>query len=267
MFLKMVKHELHAAARALLPILGGLLAMAILARGSIWLIETVESPVTRVVGVLMVGLFFLACVAAVVTTMIVMMTRFARSVYGDEGYLTHTLPVNVSTILLSRLLVTFLAVVASIAAVYVGIRITSLGVDSLEEIGLSIRLAFREGGIETKQMLFKVCIIGTLSILNTILMICAAISIGHSFSTGKTGKSVLFFFVLYFAAQIISTIAMVILVTVKFASAGDPMTFFNMAGKEVADTVIWFSAAQSLVFGSIYYFLTWIMTKKGLNLG
>lgn len=260
MFLKLVKHESHAAARAMLPLLLGLLAMSLLARGSIWLVDTVESPVTNVIGVFLIGTFFLSCAAMVVTTMILMMVRFAKSVHSDEGYLTHTLPVNVSTILLSHLLVSFVAVLLSFAAVYAGIRIATLGVDSVKTIGFSISTIFRQAGIDTGSMLLRLGCILAMGILVTILMISAAISIGHSFATGKTGKSILFFFVLYFAQQMITSVVMVAVLVATGSLDLDAST------DTINSAMLWFSTAQYVFFGSVYYFLTWFMTKKHLNL-
>lgn len=266
MFLKLVKHESHAAARSMLPLLGGLLAMALLARLSIWMMETVDSSVTNIIGVFLIVIFYLGCGAMVVTTMILMMVRFSKSVHGDEGYLTHTLPVGVHSILLSRLLVCFLAVVISFAAVYVGIQIATLGVDSVESLGISIKAALRSAGVETSSMLLKIFCIAGMSILATILMIYAAISIGHSFATGKTGKSVLFFFVLYFAQQIITSIVMVAVLTAEFATTGSAEGLVTTSSNSLSSTMFWFSIGQAAIFGAVYYFLTWYMTKKRLNL-
>ncbi|MBO4418912.1 MAG: hypothetical protein J5789_03705, partial [Oscillospiraceae bacterium] len=266
MFLKLVKHESHAATRAMLPLLGGLLVMALLARGSIWMTDSVDSTVTSIIGVFLIGAFFLACGAMVVTTMILMMVRFKKSVHSDEGYLTHTLPVGVNSILLSHLLVSFVAVLLSFAAVYLSIRIATLGVDSIKSIGLSIKNIFKGAGIETSVMLIRICCIGAMGILVTILMIAAAISIGHSFPTGKTGKSVLFFFVLYFAQQLIVSIAMVAVFTAKYAVTGSTATLFGTTTESISSTMLWFSAGQYILFGTVYYLLTWFMTKKHLNL-
>ena len=265
MFLKLVKHESHAAARAMLPLLAGLLAMALLARGSIWMVDTVNSPVTSVIGVFLIGMFFLGCAAMVVTTMILMMVRVAKSVPSDEGYLTHTLPVNVSTILLSHLLVDFVAVLLAFVAVYGGIRIATLGVDSVKAIGVSISSVLKQAGVESGPMLLRLGCILAMGILVTILMISAAISIGHSFATGKTGKSVLFFFVLYFAQQIITSIVMVAVIAAKYAVTGSIAVGLE-ATNTIPSTMLWFSVAQYVFFGSVYYFLTWFMTKKHLNL-
>ena len=259
MFLKLVKHETHAAARAMVPLLCGLLAMALLARGSVWMVDTVDSPITSVIGVFLIAAFFLGCVAMVVTTMILMMARFAKSIHGDEGYLTNTLPVGINAILLSRLVVCFLTVLVSFAAVYAGIRIAMFGKG---DFIISVKRALQESGIETKYMLLKLFCVSALSLLSTILMMYAAISIGHSFATGKVAKSVLFFFLLYIASQIITSVAMVTVLVSKYGTNG----LFSMDTNGFPSFMFWFVAAQNICFGSVYYFLTWFTTKKRLNL-
>lgn len=254
MFLKLLKHESHAAARSLLPLLGGLLAMSLLARGSIWLVDVAKASAVTIISTLFVALFFLSCFVAVVATMILMMGRFKRSVYSDEGYLTHTLPVNLGTILMSHLLISLLAVLASFAAAYLGFRIVTFEVHSTVAVGEFIRRLAEAFEIESGPLLLKMAFVGILWILTWILMIWAAIAMGHSYAAGKTGKSVLFFFALYFAQQIVSAI----IVTLIPANTDT----INLA----ISTLLWYVAGEYLFFCGVNYFLTWFMTKKHLNL-
>lgn len=264
MFLKMLKHESRATARSMLPLVAGLLVMAILARGAIWLKQNVASQASNnAIGTTLLGLFliafFLGCIAIVVATTILMMGRFAKSVYSDAGYLTNTLPVNTSTILLCHLLLSFLGIVISFVTVYVGFWIVTAG-SKIGSFFNSIGSAFGERGIDKTSALFQLLATGVMSILNTILMFFAGISIGHSFSGGKTGKSVLFVFILYFVQQMISSLLMV---AVMLISTGGLKSY---SSNLEFSTAVWFSMIQYLFFGSVYYFLTWFMTKKHLNL-
>ena len=68
MFLKLLKHELYAAGRSLLPVFAGLLLMAGLARGSVWMMERLDTKLSNILGWLIIGLFVLFCVAVVVST-------------------------------------------------------------------------------------------------------------------------------------------------------------------------------------------------------
>lgn len=251
MFLKLVKHELRAAVRALFPLLCGLLVMALLTQGSFLLRGSTGSSTNNLITALMIFMFILSCIAMVVTTMILMMVRFKRSVHGDEGYLTHTLPVGVHSILLSRLLISFLAMAVSYAAVYIGVRIAFYQVKLVDAI-IDLSIALIAIGVEEGLLLQGFALLAV-SFLNMILMIFAAISIGHSFATGKVLKSVLFWFALY-ALQVVVTTMITFVIY-------DDQALTSLSGNE-----FWFSAGLDVVFCIIYYFLTWYMTKNRLNL-
>ena len=263
MFLKLLKHESHATARALMPLMGGLLLVALLARGSIWLTQNAKSNATNIISVLLIAMFVLGCIAIVVTTMILMMNRFKKSVFSDEGYLTHTLPVNTSSILLCHLLLSFAGILLSFVTVYAGIRLVTLNVGAADDFSSFSTNLFSQMGIEKITVMLQFFGLMAMSILTTILMLFAAISIGHSFATGKTGKSVLFFFILYFVQQMLTSIVMVAVTAMQFATTGEMQ---NPTFNTFSAFWFWFSTGAYLFFGLIYYFLTWFMTKKHLNL-
>lgn len=252
MFLKYFKHQTHAACRSMLPLLGGLLVMAILARGSIWLMSATASSAVRTISILLLLTFFFGCLIAVIATMILMMSRFKKSLYSDEGYLTHTLPIGLNTILFSHLLISFLAVVASFATVYLGFRIVVLGVDSIAQLGNFVQRLLDSLDVETGSMLLQALSMTALSILSWILLLWASVAIGYSFDNGKSGKSVASFFVLYFAQQIISAIILSL--------------FPGVAEGDAVQTYLWVSIGEYLFFCAVNFGLTWYMTTKRLNL-
>lgn len=258
MFLKMVKHEFHASFRALIFVFGGLLAMALLTRGSIWMMESTNgsAPATTF-GAMMIFLFVLACIACIILTMVLMMVRFAKSVHGDEGYLTNTLPVGIHPIILSRLLVAFTAVVCAGVSVYLGYKIVTLRVGVINSLGSIFKVAFSSAGVDTTKLLIETVIVGVIGILTSVLMTFAAVSIGHSFAGKKAGMSVLFYFVLYFGMQITSSILLIAFAGIKLSGNSDA---------NASDVMMIISAVESLAFGGLFYFLTWLMMKKHLNL-
>ena len=261
MFLKMVKHEFRASYRALIPLFCGLLLMAGLARLSIFLIDKTDFILVQLFGTLFIGLFVLACVASVVLTMVLMMVRFAKSVHGDEGYLTNTLPVGTHTILLSRLLVSFVALLCAYAALFLGYKICTVGLDGVRDFEKMLESIFGQMGEEGTWILVRLAGTALIGIISNILMIFAAISIGHSFPNKKVGLSVLFYFVLYFAAQTVSVIGIFVLSAIVRLRMDELQVANN-----VSSIMTVFSLVMSAIFCVVYYFLTWIMMKKRLNL-
>lgn len=258
MFLKLVKHELHELLRVLLPIFGGLLLFAGVTRGLIWLMQQNDNPILSVTGGMFIGLFFMSCVACVILTAVLLLVRFAKSVHGDEGYLTHTLPVGVHSILCSRLLVSVLFLAAAMGTAIGSVLISTWRLEELSEISEGIGLIFESAGLKSG---FWWTILASVFVqtVTTVLMVFAAISIGHSFNRGKVGFSILFYFALNTTASMISTILSLLLMnTTLFDEAAE---FSTVTSSSMA-----LSIGMNLVFCGVYYFIAWIMTRKRLNL-
>lgn len=259
MFLRLVKHELRESFRLLLPVFGGLLLMAGLARGSIALLEGVNDAAMRVVGVTFVVFFFLGCGAAVVLTAVFLIQRFTRSVYGDEGYLTNTLPVSTHAILLSRLLVSALAVLACYCAIAVSVLLCLAGVRFLQELHDTVGSIFGHVELDLSGAVLKSVATGTVGLLTMILQIFAAVAMGHSCNRSKTGMSILFYFALAIGKSLISNLCTALLRSGALQSAS--VTF-----QSAVDFSMLYSLAWNLVFCGVFYFLAWFMTRRHLNL-
>ena len=81
----------------------------------------------------------------------------------------------------------------------------------------------------------------------------------RSFNTGKTGKSVLFYFVLSFASSLITNLITAILTATKLLQG--ERDFSQITNLSTA-----LSLSISVILIGVYYFITWIMTRKRLNL-
>lgn len=108
---KLLKYEMKASARTLLPLYIGTLAVALVC--GIQVTMLISSEVGTVVDSLFAGnsiilaftflLFFALCVAIVVLTAMIIIQRFNKNLIGDEGYLMFTLPVSHVQLLTSKL--------------------------------------------------------------------------------------------------------------------------------------------------------------------
>jgi hypothetical protein len=106
MFGKLLKHE-FIATRRLVPMIW--LATAVMAAINIL---SSQIDIGWLGGTSMVFLILLA-VGQVVVTYAVVVTRYYRSLYSNEGYLTHTLPVKASQLLGSKLMTSFIWLILS----------------------------------------------------------------------------------------------------------------------------------------------------------
>jgi len=124
---KLLKYDLKAGAR-LMPI--AYAAVALLCLMS-WILNLIDiSPYKEFLSIILI----LISVAIVFASMIYSMVRYYRGVYGAEGYLTQTLPVKHSSIVISKVISAFIFYVISFAVAFGGVYagIYFLGYDLLD---------------------------------------------------------------------------------------------------------------------------------------
>jgi len=107
MLVKLLKYELLASARIILPAYAGALVFSLLVR-----LTLAPAAARGILGGLFSVLMGISIFAVVVLTLICIVQRFYSNLFKDEGYLTHTLPVSIDTLIWSKLLVAFFWIVA-----------------------------------------------------------------------------------------------------------------------------------------------------------
>lgn len=141
MFGKLMKHEWRATAPT-----QGLLALAslgvgILAGITLRLLFTFSDELPEILAATMgasIGFMFLAIIICAAAMSILLMVRFYKHKFTDEGYLTFTLPVSSHQVFLSAalnnliwLVISFLTVILSFAAFFL---IGTAGVPEMQEV-------------------------------------------------------------------------------------------------------------------------------------
>ena len=275
MLRKLIKHEFKATAR-LIPLLFLIvLTMSVAVHFALKLYDINDLPVGLELLLALFMLLFGAALGAVfIVCIVVMVMRFKRNLLGDEGYLTMTLPVSLSSLIWAKIIVSViwivLAVIVDFIAVFIAYLTNSSIVDAFRDIwDILMRLpggnaaVFIEGAVE-------LIIVGLFSVVASCLNFYAALSIGHGFARGKMGFSVLFYFVLSTAASITRIVILAALGQSVFSVTASMFLFG--AGAGVADAMSEWRIQMatlgglSLVQAAVFYFLTWINLKKRLNL-
>ena len=112
---RLIKHEFRATGRRMLPALGVLALLGLLANLSIRVLESgFGGTLLRILMVLFIAAFFIGMTVAWVMTLVLMISRFYRNLLKDEGYLMFTLPTSSHALIWSKLIVStvwFLATV------------------------------------------------------------------------------------------------------------------------------------------------------------
>ena len=264
---KLMKHELRATSRTMLPLLLLTLLLSVFLRIAMAVMPRTDAPIVGVLYGLLITAFVLAIIGTAVFSVVLMVVRFHKNLMTDEGYLMFTLPVSVHQLLWSKLLVSMLWFVAVFFVDALAILLTVYENGMFAGLPEFVRDLFDslDRYYAVNGLLYMLELLGVLlvSMVTACLLFYAPIAIGNSFAAHKTLLSVVFFFVIQTVLQIVSL----------FGIAGAAKAVTQLLSPAILDNAVkmahllFMSAlAYSLVVGAALYGLTWFMLRKRLNL-
>ena len=273
---KLIKHEFRATARIMLPVMGAMVALALLANLSIRGLagNLSDVPMLRILFILIIIFFSVAVVATAVMALVIMVSRFYRNLLKDEGYLMFTLPVSVHELIWSKLIVSLVWFLATGLLIFLVMALMAL---NLSHTNLQMILEqfpswseilrwLDEAGVRGQVITFLVQIVlGTLiGIFAVCLHFYGAMALGHMFSKDKVLLSIVFFVGISFAFNLMEMGYGIVgfglsdLENMDMSGAREGLSFVS--------TVIWHGIALSAVQAAVMYLATFLGLKKGLNL-
>lgn len=208
---KLIKHEFRATAGYFGLICLGLIGFAGLSRLFILLEEAFgffELPV-----MLSMLFYVIMAVAASVLTLVLIIKRFYSNIYGDEGYLTLTLPVERRKLIFSKLLVSAVWVIAVALATICSILILSLSEETIymlsqlfAQLSYMFDYIFEYINISAVLLIIELVLMAVIELFNGILVFYASVSIGQLFSGHRMIGSVLGYLMISVVTNIISRV-------------------------------------------------------------
>ena len=213
---KLLKHEFRATGRVMLPVLGVLVILALLFNLSVRFIGKTESVLVNILSGLSIFAFVAGIIAAEIICLVLMINRFYKNLLGAEGYLTHTLPVNVHGLVWSKMIVAFVWFFATnLLIILIGIASAFIqgGQEFLEFLAQipgwdEIREALQEVGLAPRNLVglglewLLVILVGSVA---SCLHFYAAMAIGHAAAEHKGLFSVLAFIGISMAFSVLSS--------------------------------------------------------------
>ncbi len=231
---------------------------------------TFISDMSSVVIVLLFLFYYLTIIGVSFSMSIYIGIRFYRSLYTDEGYLMHTLPVTKRQLVISRLLVHTCCMM--ITGMFVMLSIVMLFLPLLSEIFATstfsassvitelIRNSMDAFGIHTMAAVILIwTVAGVIGQVSGILAIYCAVSLGQTFQKHKVMASILCYIGIYFLLQTINSILMM------------PQMVLYMGDKELnmasyLNGTLLTTSIVSLFTGIAFYLITLYIMNKKLNL-
>ena len=190
--------------------------------------------------------------------------RFKQNVYGDESYLTHTLPLDKKTIYLSKILTAIITLFTSITVIGLTLFIAYYSKENLELVkNLLLPLADIFNSTMFK-ILIAILLVLFLELANVLQSGYAGIIIGHKKNNNKIGFSVLFGFITYIISQLFAVLVMFIISLFN----KEMMNLFitnELINVEMIKYIIYIAIIIYTLNLIIIYFVNIKLFKKGVN--
>ncbi len=265
---KLLKHEFRQSSRMLLMILGILVVVtpltALYTRFNMNRIPNADTPFFDILDafqIIAVILYVCAMIGACVATIILLMYRFYKSMVTSEGYLTHTLPVKTSYLVVSKLIVN--VVWQLIAYIFMFLSIITftriLGMWTLSDININTFMnALHYMGVDASFIILVIMSV-FVQIVTTVLQFFVSFAIGHRLNGHPFLGSIITYIVISIIIQIISTVIGVIF---------SVYTYDNMpySISSAMNPLMILSIISSLILCVIFYCVTVWTFKNRLNI-
>nr|WP_296482560.1 hypothetical protein [uncultured Acetatifactor sp.] len=197
--------------------------------------------------------------------------RFYQTMYTDQGYLTHTLPVTKHQLLLSKILVSGLWIFFLMLSLYLSVFILGASMLSLflpqgyslaslwRELGLNfgelLELIGEEMDFNVIRWLVTLVVTTILSPFATVTILFGAISMGQLFGKHRVLAAILSYIGIMVAVSVLSSVFRSILMFSRITSAG---SYLN---NSLDSSII-----INLLLAVGLYFVSWHVTSNRLNM-
>lgn len=257
---KLIKHELKATCRYLLPLCLILLVLSLVTRIVISL-EVFEGTLGIIPNMAKVT-YIISIVVLAVAILLIMIFRFYKNLLTEEGYLMFTLPVRSDRLINSKLIVAMMWTLAGIIAVIVSLMIAFATPESMKEFFNDFDSFMAELGIifsgKRTLLIIEFFINVFLGLINNILLIYVSIAVGQLFTRHKIAGSLIAYLCINVASELLIILIIVIAANIMDVSIIEVNT--------IPDMLLPLSIVITLIFNYVFYYATYYIFRKKLNL-
>lgn len=222
-----------------------------------------QTVIISILSQISVGAMFSMVASSLINVLMRNWIRFKQTLYADESYLTHTLPVSKTVLYESKFILSFINLLTTFIVILVSILIAYYTKERFDLLYNMISPFAGLYGMSCKTFITFCIIILFLEILSGLQSGFLGIILGHRKNTNKTALSVIYGLVIYFLSQVLVLLFLYIIGIFN----KDIMLIFT-------DTLIKTSIIKSLMIICIfiYVFIVFLINilcvnvfKKGVN--
>ena len=223
-----------------------------------------NSLIMNIIGQVCSGITISMMFNILINNMMRLWVRFKQNLYGDESYLTHTLPVEKKTLYASKVLVCIITLFTTVTVIGLTLFIAYYSKENMELLKNLLLPVANAYGSTILKILLAFLFIFFLEFANALQAGFTGIILGHKMNNAKTGYSVLFGFGSYMAIQIFTLIS--IFVVALFNK--DIMNLFitnTIANMEMIKVIIYLAIIIYTLAFVIEYIVNLKLFKKGVD--
>ena len=222
-----------------------------------------QSVIINIIGQICVGCMFSMIASTIINTIMRSWVRFRDSLYKDESYLTHTLPVTKNELYNSKFIQTLIFFFVSFIVILLSLFIAYYSKENWASLTAFVKTITTGLNMSNTFFITIAIIVIFLEIFNAIQSGFFGIILGHKKNNGRLGYSVLFGFITYLVAQ--SIILGLVFAYGLFDST--VMELFKTATINIDVKAFKVLAIISSLLYVIIIFVMSILCKKELNKG
>ena len=259
MLKKILKYDLSGYYKFMYPFFGLAIFFALLTR---LFLRFEGSLVMQILGEIVKGACFSMFCSALINNFMRLMVRFRQSMYGDESYLLHTLPVRRETVYDAKMVTVLITTVSSFLLAFACMAIMFLRGGFLQNLKEWMAQLTQVTGGNVGLLAVGLILLLWVEFVNLLQCAFSGIILGNRRADKKFGFSFLFAAVVFLVTQGISSTAIAIL-AIFHSEVRNLFTQNQMPSAATFGLMIW-------VFVGVYALLVagvWAFNRKALKRG
>lgn len=273
---KLIKQEWRSTWKVPTLLIGILFLVTILLSLSVglpmWEMERVEEDYMALLLILLCYAVWIGCTGG---ALLYLAVRYYKSMYTDEGYLTHTLPVTTNQLLVSKALnfwiwnlIMTVAVAGSVCVFVVVISVLMSGdfslvveiIDGCKQLRDAINSSANT--LPWQFLLISILVCMVLSSLSGVLMIIGSVNIGQLWARHRITGAVLVYIGLYLVQQFV----LQIMISNEMFAYMIRASHTTSAVVTTVNKVAWITTVESTLLAAALYIAGYFILKKRINI-
>lgn len=222
-----------------------------------------DTTIIKIIGQISVGCMFAMIANIFINNIMRCFVRFRDTLYKDESYLTHTLPIKKSEIYNSKFILSFITLLSSFLVILLTLFIAYFSEEKILWLKNMINSFITNADISVTMFIISIIVILFLELFSGIQSGYIGIILGYKKNNKKIGFSILYGFIYYILTQLF--VLLVIRIIAIFNS--DIMSLFtsNNIDMNLLKLLIILSIVIYVVIIIVSNLIAQKIFKKGVN--